>query len=336
MQAPQGAVRVNKGNVIMLRTCSGHRFAWGVVVGLLVLGGAVPTRAAEPQFTPVAQAVPGVLQTAPAQPSGALSEQARQRLADHAARPAPVSGRVANEAAPALSTARQVAPNHLEPLWGQDALPAPKGDTLSKPQVTKVAAPSAVAAPRAPQSPKVAPVPPVPAAAVGVPPAKSNKPKPAAVAGAKGRAGRSERAALHAEAERAAKASVPRSPHRKLGAHAEAQGHAHPPGKGAKPAGKTHGVAAAPRAKPTGKSAVFHVKHGAHTPAAKAAAAKSKSAKPTAAKVAAGKSAGKGHASPAKVSGKTKLAKPTKGIKASAAKGAKSAKGKHPATRHRG
>ncbi len=324
----------------MLCTRSGHRFAWGLGACLLALGGAVPTRAAEPQFTPVAQAVPGVLQTAPAQPKGALSEQARQRLADHAARPAPVSGRVANEVAPALSTARQVAPNHLEPLWGQDALPAPKGDTVPKPQATKVAAPSAVAAPRAPQSPKVAPVPPVPAATVGVPPAKSTKPKPAAVAGAKGRAGRSERAALHTEAERAAKVSLPRSPHRKLGAHAEAQGHAHPLGKGAKPASKTHGVAAAPRAKPTGKSAVFHVKHGARTPAAKAAATKSKSAKPTSAKPTASKGAavkpaGKGHTSPAKASGKTKLAKPSKGTKASAAKGAKSAQGKHPATRHR-
>jgi hypothetical protein len=319
----------------MLCTRSGHRFAWGLGACLLALGGAVPTRAAEPQFTPVAQAVPGVLQTAPAQPKGALSEQARQRLADHAARPAPVSGRVANEVAPALSTARQVAPNHLEPLWGQDALPAPKGDTVPKPQATKVAAPSAVAAPRAPQSPKVAPVPPVPAATVGVPPAKSTKPKPAAVAGAKGRAGRSERAALHTEAERAAKVSLPRSPHRKLGAHADQAGKSSP-----KPAGKTPGVAAASRAKSAGKQGVFHVKHGARTPAAKAAATKSKSAKPTSAKPTASKGAavkpaGKGHTSPARASGKAKLAKPSKGTKASAAKGAKSAQGKHPATRHR-
>jgi hypothetical protein len=346
----------------MRSTCSGHRFAWGVAVCLLALGGSVPAQAGAPQFTPVAQAAPGVLQMAPSQPKGALSEQARQRLADQAVRPAPVSGRVANEAAPALSTARQVSPNHLEPLWGQDAVPAQKGDAVAKPQTPKVAAPLAPLAPRGAQRPNTPDAPQSPAAQVIGKASKSAKSATqpqssgSAAPGAEGNSHlaasgeshadaakpkRSAHASKHAlardKASRRAKPAEVQPARRRLGAHAEPQGHAHQSGKiSPKPAGKTPGVAAATRAKPAGKPGVFHVKHGARATAAKATAAKSKSAKPTAAKISAVKPAGKGHASPAKASGKTKLAKGSKGTKASAAKGAKSAQGKHPATRHRG
>ncbi len=92
-------------------------------------------QAAEPLFAPVPPTPPVVQQPAPVQAPGALSEQARQRLSEQApaSRAKAISGRVSNEPAPAnkvpvaqpvTSTARQVPPNHLEPLWGNDALPA--------------------------------------------------------------------------------------------------------------------------------------------------------------------------------------------------------------------
>lgn len=103
-----------------------------------LMGAAVwvgQVQAAEPLFAPVPPTPPVVLQPAPVQAPGALSEQARQRLSEQApsSRVKAISGRVSNEPAPAnkspvaqpvTSTARQVAPNHLEPLWGNDAVPA--------------------------------------------------------------------------------------------------------------------------------------------------------------------------------------------------------------------
>lgn len=142
------------------------RKAWltlGVAVASVAMG--MPAVAAEPLFDP-SSANPPVRTGAPAAPrKGELSEQARQRLAEQGSASVAPMGTAGGAAAPAgasrlvreggvggvvpVSTARQVAPNHLEPLWGEDAVPAPT------PAARRVASPKAVArGPRAvlPQS----------------------------------------------------------------------------------------------------------------------------------------------------------------------------------------
>lgn len=116
-----------------------HPVALACAAGLGIASWVGATHAAEPLFAPVppvAPVAPVVPPAATVQAPGALSEQARQRLSEQApsSRVKAVSGRVSNESqpvsrtpvppAPVLSTARQVAPNHLEPLWGNDAVPA--------------------------------------------------------------------------------------------------------------------------------------------------------------------------------------------------------------------